>query len=238
MRLALLEGISGSPIVARLISGSFSGWSQASDSAEALRDAILACARTAAMFHTSDIPAGAVRTLDDDVAALKGDLALVDRLSPRLGAILGEAIARIVEAAARTTVQTVSFSHGDFTHSQVLFDGYEIGVVDLDNFCRAEPALDLGQFTAYLRVAIRKAGRASSRSSEALSDELCDLFLRGYQAAARTSDGDRFAQRVALHEQVSLVRIVVRSWQQLKPARVENALAVLRDRGARGRLGE
>ena len=57
--------------------------------------------------------------------------------------------------------------HGDFKYAQVFFDGDAVGLVDLDNVCQAEPALDLGQFFAYLRTQARKNPRAESVSAAA-----------------------------------------------------------------------
>lgn len=225
-----MDGIPGFPVIARLVVESFRGGGNARDQAVTLEQAITAGAMTAAALHNSGLSGGVPRTIGDEVAQLRSDLDTVNRISPELGERLDQALSQVVRAARSTVQQDPSFSHGDFTHSQLLFDGRDVGMVDLDNLCQAEPALDLGQFLAYLRVAIRKASHGASLRHEALSEQLRERFLHAYQDAARVPDLPRFSERVALYERVSLVRMVVRSWQQLKPARTANALSVLEER--------
>ena len=123
-------------------------------------------------------------------------------------------------------------SHGDYTHGQVVFDGPVSGVLDLDGVCLAEPALDLGQFCAYLRVACTKATRAARGTSPELAHHLCERFLTSYMGAAETPEAGaaHLRERVAVYELVSLVRMALRSWQQLKPERTACVLQVLEER--------
>ena len=80
-------------------------------------------------------------------------------------------------------------------------------MVDLDNVCQAEPALDLGQFFAYLRTQARKNPRAESVSPK-LEDELCARFFDEYVAAMglAAEDARRLLARTTLHEVASLCR--------------------------------
>jgi aminoglycoside phosphotransferase (APT) family kinase protein len=230
MQLLLLEGIPGSPDIGRMIPGLVRGDGGAAASGLNLRQSMVACAATAATLHTSVAALGPVRSLEDDLAQLSAELRMVKRISPDLGARLEEGMASLLQAALRTRAGPLSLAHGDFTYTQALFHGRDVGIVDLDNVCRGEPALDLGQFVAYLRVAVRKASLAASRPHEALSNELCDIFLSSYRDSAHLQDTDGLADRVRVYERLSLLRMVVRSWQQLKPARAANALAVLQER--------
>ena len=120
-------------------------------------------------------------------------------------------------------------SHGDYTHRQVMFGPGGSGVVDFDGLCLAEPALDLGHFCAYLRVACRKAGSSSATSTE-LADRLCDHFLNAYAyagvAGSRHADGAFLRERVAMYELISLARMALRSWLQLKAERTVRVLEV------------
>ena len=54
-------------------------------------------------------------------------------------------------------------SHGDFTFSQLLDHGGQIGLLDFDSLCQAEPGLDLRQFVAYLRLTAAKAGQQDAQ---------------------------------------------------------------------------
>jgi len=112
----------------------------------------------------------------------------------------------------------------------VMFQGPVTGLIDFDTVCQAEPALDLGQFLAYLRVLVSKAERSRGQVPGGLAAELGEAFLRVYAQAADVSDAGVLRRRVGAYETVSLVRMALRSWQQLKVDRLENVLGVLEGR--------
>ena len=124
------------------------------------------------------------------------------------------------------------FSHGDFTYTQLIFDGAEGGLVDFDTVCQAEPALDLGQFLAYQRLAILKDQNPESPMTAAMTEQLCSQFLDAYLAAAdgRLADEAHLRARVALYEVISLLRLAVHSWQKLKSSRLAHATTLLEER--------
>jgi hypothetical protein len=99
-------------------------------------------------------------------------------------------------------------------------------VVDYDTVCLAEPALDLGQFTASLAVAVRKADAAAGRTHGS-GDDLGSAFLREYVRRSGRTDPDELFARVATYRTVALARLAVRSWCRLKPDRLRPALALL-----------
>jgi aminoglycoside phosphotransferase (APT) family kinase protein len=121
----------------------------------------------------------------------------------------------------------VVLSHGDYTPGQVLFDGVRPGLLDFDTVCRAEPALDLGQFLAYLRLAVTK--EAGPDGAPDLEAGLVDRFLDGYATAAGLSPrADRSLRtRVSVYEQISLLRVALHSFYKLKPRRLELVLRLL-----------
>jgi hypothetical protein len=92
--------------------------------------------------------------------------------------------------------------------------------------CLAEPALDLGHFTAHLAVAVRTAEEAPG-GTDADGGDLASAFLREYLRVSGTSDPDVLLARVAAHRTVALARLAVRSWCQLKPQRLRPVLALL-----------
>ena len=128
-------------------------------------------------------------------------------------------------------VLEVSLCHGDFKYAQVFFDGDQVGLVDLDNVCQAEPALDLGQFFAYLRTQARKNPRAES-VSPTLEDELCARFFDEYVSAMglAAEDARRLLARTTLHEVASLLRVALHSSQKFKQARLDSASALVEER--------
>jgi aminoglycoside phosphotransferase (APT) family kinase protein len=119
----------------------------------------------------------------------------------------------------------LAVAHGDFDPSQVLFDGPTTSLVDFDTACLAEPALDLGQFTGRLAVALRRAPAAAGVTTDGGLD-LESVFLREY-LRLNGHDPDVLPSRVGAYRTVALARLAVRSWCQLKPQRLRPVLALL-----------
>jgi hypothetical protein len=195
-----------------------------------LEEMIDACAHIAATLHTSSLDLGPRRTLDDELAILGRGVANVQRVAPELGALLADCLDRIAQYAARTEPLPLCFNHGDFTYGQILFDGAMCGLIDFDSVCQAEPALDLGQFLTYVRVASLKS-KLTPLATKALMAQLSERFLDTYTAA--TGDGiddpTQLRARVSIYRMISLLRRSLRSWQKFKPGRIASALAVLEE---------
>jgi hypothetical protein len=227
LHLSLLEAIPGQGLIADALKALLRDKPIAAG-ALSLEQMIEACARIAATLHTSGIQLGRRRTLDDELAALRNELAQVQANSPELGAQIAAWLEQIASVAAQTQPLPLCFNHGDFTYGQLLFDDTTSGLVDFDSVCQAEPALDLGQFLTYLRVASLKS-KLTPAATRALTDRLGQRFLHAYSGSAGTLAGDseRLLARVKLYKALSLVRRTLRSWRKFKPGRVESALELL-----------
>lgn len=188
---------------------------------EAAAGVVADAARVAAALHADGPEVGPVRAMADELQELTGLVALVREVTPTLAATLDDLLGRIATVAAATEPMPLAFSHGDFTPSQLLADATSCGLVDFDGVARAEPALDLGQYAAYLRLAVVKAGGAPA--------DLVAAFLAAY-AGGQPSDALR--ARVLVYECISLFRTTVHAWQKLKPARAEMAFALLCEEAA------
>src|SRR2546427_4514777 len=116
--------------------------------------------------------------------------------------------------------------------SSDVFSGAQCGLIDFDTVCQAEPALDLGQFLAYLRLAACKAGGAASTDGNETSERVCARFLEAYMNACgyAPEERDRLQARVRLYEMVSLLRLVFHSWRKFKGARLALAVVLVLER--------
>jgi aminoglycoside phosphotransferase (APT) family kinase protein len=190
-----------------------------------------ACAQIAATLHTAGIALGSRRRLDDELAALREGFVDVQRISPELGAQFHAWLDRIDAYSEESDPLAPCFSHGDFTYTQLIFDNTTSGLVDFDTVCQAEPALDLGQFLAYLRVAALKARKSGAATSVDTTGQLAERFIRTYIEAAgeRLEDKERLQVRTSVYQVISLLRMALHSWQKLKGARIENVIAVLEE---------
>jgi thiamine kinase-like enzyme len=228
LKLALFEAIPGEPLLSDVLKTRLRG-EPAVPGAMSLEEMIDVCAHIAAALHTSNIKLGHRHTFDNEIAALRQELEPVQHITPELGAQIEEWIERLQTYAEQSDPLGWCFSHGNFTHSQILFDGPNSGLIDFDTICQAEPALDLGQFIAYLRFAGRKAEPAIPPAPSTPFDLLEERFLTTYSAAMgnRIEDIERLRVRISIYEVVSALRRVLRSWQKMKGDRLTNAIAVL-----------
>ena len=229
LRLALLEAVPGSPLLPALIRARAGGPAEPVIGGPTPEEAVAACARIAATLHRSTVPGGASRTLADEIDAVR---TAVDDLAP-LAPALAAPLYRHLGAVGDLTLDgggPLVLAHGDFEPSQVLFDGPTSSLVDFDTVCRAEPALDLGQFTGHLAVAVRKGREASGTATADGGEDLASAFLLEYVRLSGNSDPAALLARVAGYRTLALVRSAVRSWCRLKPERLRTTLAVLDER--------
>jgi hypothetical protein len=229
LQLLLLEALPGEAQIAPALKARLRG--EPPPGALRLEEMVATCGRVAAALHGSGLTIGPARTLDDELAGLQREIAIVrpfgrdfgDRAQARL-----EQMAALAEQSERLRP---CLSHGDFKHEQLLFDGARSGLIDFDAISQAEPALDLGNFLAHLRVDAEKIQRQASVSSP-LGEELAEQFLRAYGSApgGRLEDEPRLRARIALYEAIALLRLALHSRRNLDETRLHIATALLEER--------
>jgi hypothetical protein len=196
-----------------------------------LEEMVATCGYVPAVLHASGVELGRARTLDDELAGLLDQIAMARQFTPTFGDRAQSWLERIAALAAQSMPLKLCFCHGDFKHEQLLFDGASSGLVDFDAICQAEPALDLGKFLAHLRAEARKIQMRASVSSP-LGEELAEEFLRAYVSAAenRVEDERRLRLRTTLYETIALLRLALRSHQDLDETRLGMTTALLEER--------
>jgi Phosphotransferase enzyme family len=233
LKLVLLESIPGVPRVAQLLKARMRGERPAPQEKLTLESAVDSCARVAALLHGSDISLGETRPLDGELAELRNAQAAIERVSPDFGARFESWLDDLARYAARTHPSSRCLSHGDFSYTQLIFANGDCGLVDFDTICQAEPALDLGHFLAYLRLArVRAVKSADARTTEAIPpiEGLCARFLDSYLEARGPLDVRRTRARVPVYELISLLRLAFHAWQKFKIDRLDNVVVALEDR--------
>jgi hypothetical protein len=172
-----------------------------------------------AALHASGVSLGESLSWEDELAEVRE---MLDRLSPALPGIvdaatpLFEVLQRLNEACPRDAgVPT----HRSFRPAQILLNQGDIGFIDFDGLCTAEPACDVALFRASLRKAAAEApsrtglpAQMETASRLDVLDELCDRFLVRYQQVASVSPG-----RLLLWETVDLLTSVLHCWTKVKP---------------------
>lgn len=238
LELLLMEALPGEPFFKELLK-TWSGGGQGSlekpgsqQKDERMEDAVRTCALIAATLHGSNIKLGSPRTLEVQVARLQDAAHVVSQVFPELAAQLNSWIQQTVELAQEYPAMPLVFSHGDFTYTQLIFDGTAGGLVDFDTMGQAEPAQDLGHYLAYLRLNIIKGQDPNAPFAAEAIEHLCALFLDTYIDVSRAwiSDEAVLRGRVAMYELISLMQLTLHSWEKMKGSRLEQAIRLLEER--------
>jgi len=226
--LLVFDEVAGAPVLGRVVMAELraEGHLDRPHGLTAM-EGVARAAGVAALLHDTPIQLAHVRTVHHDVTELLELLALLEPLSEPLATWLVDALHVAVWALGDVDPVPPVLSHGDFSHSQLLFDGTSPGLIDFDTICISEPGRDLGHFTAHLQLlAVRALGRSGHERAEALCGHFLDTYfdLRGVPSPTENE-----IQRVAVFELVSLVRIAAHSWHKLKSERLSLAVGLVRD---------
>jgi hypothetical protein len=184
-----------------------------------------------AALHSSEVRFGAIRTWDDELAEVRQVVAnLASAVSP-LAAAAEPLLTRLEALAATQPADPIRTIHGTFRPGQVLIYQGQIGFIDFDSFCQAEPALDLSLFLRRTKDIVLSALDEIENSTVdevtrarllAQADTICEVFLAEYEQHVPIS-----RQRVALWEALDLFTLVLHSWTKVKPERLKNAMFTL-----------
>ena len=133
-----------------------------------------------AAFHASVTVAGPRRTIESDLREVRGYRGPLAQVLPDLAQPFDRALAAVSELAAGHPEPAPVASHGALRTDQLLIDGSRLAAIDLDGFCWANPARDVGNMLAYLDW---KAIRVPEHA--ALAERAQSAFLAGYENAGR-----------------------------------------------------
>jgi hypothetical protein len=197
------------------------------DASEVVRRA----ARALAELHTSGLDTGELsrRTGADEAAKAAKRAKLLEQYVPELAPEVGRVTDALCATLAGLPADTLRPGHGSYKPSQLLVRDGAVFLVDFDQFCLADPALDVGYFLAYLRPAGLWYHRAGQRAwFEAAAHAFLTTYLhrlaeRGESAA--TCAG--IAGRAPVFEAALLLKIAARRANRLHSPRAGEVAAVL-----------
>ena len=149
-------------------------------------DVVRRAARALAELHTSGLDTGDLsrRTGVEEAGKAAKRARLIEQYVPELAPVVREVTDALCATLAGLPADTLRPGHGSYKPSQLMVRDGAVFLVDFDQFCLADPALDVGYFLAYLRPAglwYRRAGR------RAWFEAAADAF--------RTTYLDRLAER-------------------------------------------
>ena len=238
LQLLLMEALPGKPFFKELLktwtgnNNSSRNEKSADETPVTLEQTVQTCALIAATLHSSEIKLGRQNPLEVQVAKLREEADVLSEVLPELGAQITAWIDQTVEFAQAYPAMPLCFSHGDFTYTQLIFEGKEGGLVDFDTICQAEPAQDLGHYLAYQRLNIIKDQDPDAPFPQEAIERLCALFLDTYIGISRAwiPDEALLRGRVAIYELISLIRLALHSWEKMKGSRLKQTLPLLEER--------
>jgi hypothetical protein len=149
---------------------------------------------------------GPVRNLQDDLAELSEYVPAMERAAPQEAARYKKAMRKIERLAEGRAESSSVAGHGAFRTDQFMIEDGRLVMIDLDSFCRANPARDVGNFLAYLDW---KEMRKPDLS--AFVDRARRAFLEGYGPAGLPLD----PEWLDLYRAASLLKIAGRRYRSL-----------------------
>ena len=199
-----------------------------------------------AEMHHCDISVGELRTLEEEFAEIREVDERLAAVIPELHGAVAPLLAHLEAVAADNPADPTVPTHGTFRPAQVLIHKGQIGFIDFDGFCQAEPALDLALFLGKIRDIGLSASKDDDDEDDAVVDRqallarlaeteaICEVFLAEYEQHAPVS-----RVRVALWEALDLFTLVQHCWTKVKPVRLNtNMLLLERHLKVSGLLGE
>jgi len=171
-------------------------------------------ARAVAALHSEDVDTQAVMniaTVDEKLAQVRRQ---VNYLQPFLDETLSTQINLLLSQARRLETQPDVTLHGDLHPKNILADGQQVALIDLDGVSRGSPLFDIGSFIAGVIYRARQMEKTWPPVARAI-----DTFLAAYtrEAPWRVSRDD-----VNWHVATALIyERVYRCLARLKPGRLE-----------------
>ena len=198
---------------------------------EQAAEVVRRAARALAELHTSGLDTSGLnrRTGTDEAGKTAKRARLLEQHVPGLAPTARPVTDAVCAALAALPSDTLRPGHGSYKPSQLMVRDGAVFLVDFDQFCLTDPALDVGYFLAYLRphgLFYRRAGR------RAWFEEVAEAFLTAYlehlaERGESAATGAGIAGRAPVFEAALLLKIAVRRANRLHDPRPGEVSAVL-----------
>src|SRR5688572_24775377 len=158
------------------------------------------------VFHNNSTAPSETKTVYDDLQDLHEYTVIMGKVRADLATKYEEVIQQINTKVGQFQEPKAVASHGAMRTDQYIIQGERLAMIDLDSYCWANPARDVGNFLAYLCwKAIRQPEHAEfiERAGRA--------FLEGYL----TVQGDIDKRWLSVYQAASLLKIAGRRFRSL-----------------------
>ena len=150
--------------------------------------------RALGVFHNNSTAPSETKTVYDDLQDLHEYTVIISKVRPDLGIKYEEVIQQINTKVNQLQESKMVASHGTMRTDQYIIQGNCLAMIDLDSYCWANPARDLGNFLAYLcwkairqpehAQFVERAGRAFLEGYLSVHEDIDERWLSVYQAAS------------------------------------------------------
>jgi len=200
-----------------------------------LTEAMCKTARGLAELHRSGVELDRVYGWENDMAQVRESIENLSVSVPPLGQAGHPFMERLSSLESSSQPDPLVPSHGTFRPAQVLMYHGEIGFIDFDSCCNAEPAKDLGLFLcAFLRAGMATVSFDDMEINSELSDAarltrferliaVSERFLDEYEHHASPVN----RQRVSLFEALELFILILHAWTKVKVRELKDIMYVL-----------
>ena len=152
-----------------------------------------------AKLHTQGPPPNRLHSLDDELAILRDRLETLSANRPHWKHRLEAVFAKCVRIATNLPVARSTPIHRDFYPDQVMIDGTNVCLCDLDLYCMGDPSLDVGNFVAHLiELGLRE------HDDPAFFDRSSAAFIEAYFSLC----AERHTGSVDAYTKLSLARLI------------------------------
>ncbi|HET9909996.1 MAG TPA: phosphotransferase [Anaerolineales bacterium] len=167
---------------------------------------IVKAGRALGEFHSKATTPSETKTVHDDLQDLREYTVIIDKVRPDIAVKYGEVIQLILEKVGQFEEPKSMAGHGAMRTDQYILQGARLAMIDLDSYCWANPARDLGNFLAYL---CWKATRQPEHAE--FIERAGRTFLEGYLSVQGNID-ERW---LSIYQAASLLKIVGRRFRSL-----------------------
>jgi thiamine kinase-like enzyme len=188
-----------------------------------------------ALIHRSGIAYGKEWRWENELNAVREPIEKLNEAIPGLSSTVDPLLDRLSALSAIIPPDPLAPSHGSFRPAQVLINGEDIGFIDFDSFCQAEPALDIGLFlAAFLNTAVtydletddspkklsthKNTWRKRYDQFLLCADEFIDEYLKENPVSR---------ERVALYTALDILMLVLHCWSKNKGAELDCTMYLL-----------
>jgi aminoglycoside phosphotransferase (APT) family kinase protein len=150
--------------------------------------------RALGVFHNNSTAPSESKTVYDDLRDLHEFTLIMAKVQGDLATKYEEVIQQIITKVDHFREPKSVASHGAMRTDQFILQGDRLAMIDLDSYCWANPARDLGNFLAYLcwkairqpehAQFVERAGRAFLEGYLSVHADIDERWLSVYQAAS------------------------------------------------------